>query len=155
MKIKLTLWGKVNIIKMIIAPQFNYLLMMLPIRIQPTIFKKYDDVVKQFLWEGKRPRIKLSKLCSPKEKGGLGLTDLRLYAISFEMAKLAKYWKLTNNRFDWMDIENELCSPFSVKKMLSQRSNIKSPVLVHSREIWARAHKIYTVSHTALCFIMV
>lgn len=71
--------------------------------------------------------IKLSKLCSPKEKGGLGLPDPRLYAISFEMAKLAKYWKLTDNRFDWMDIE-KLCSPFSVKEILSQCSDIKNPV---------------------------
>lgn len=58
-KIKLMLWGKMNLIKMIIAPQFNYLLMMLPITITPIIFKKYDDVVKEFLWEGKKP-FKLS-----------------------------------------------------------------------------------------------
>lgn len=89
------LWGKINIIKMILAPQFNYLVMMLPITIPPAIFMKYDDMIKQFLWEEKKPWIKLSKLCFPKEKGGLGLPDLRLYSISFEMAKLAKYWKPT------------------------------------------------------------
>ncbi len=47
-KNKLTLWGKVNIIKMIVAPQFIYLLMMLPITIPPAILKKYDDTVKHF-----------------------------------------------------------------------------------------------------------
>lgn len=85
---------------MIIAPQFNYVVMMLPITITPAIFKKYDDIVKHFLWEEKKAQIKLSKLCAPKEKGGLGLPDPRLYALSFEMAKLAKYWKLTDNRLD-------------------------------------------------------
>lgn len=65
-KIKLTLWGKVNIIQIIVAPQLNYLVMMLPITILPAIFKKYDDIVKQFLLDGKRARIKLSKLCAPK-----------------------------------------------------------------------------------------
>lgn len=73
-----------------------------------------------FLWDGKRARIKLSKLCAPKEKGGLGLPDPRLYEISFEMAKLAKYWKRTDNKPDWMEIENELCLPFSPKEKLSQ-----------------------------------
>lgn len=73
-----------------------------------------------FLWDGKRARIKLSKLCAPKEKGGLGLPDPRLYEISFEMAKLAKYWKRTDNKPDWMEIENELCLPFSPKEQLSQ-----------------------------------
>lgn len=63
------------------------------------------------------------------------------------MAKLAKYWKLTDNRLDWMDIENEWCSPFSVKEILSQRSDIQSPVLVHSREVWAKVHQMYKVSH--------
>lgn len=32
-KTKFTLWGKIHIIKMMIAPQFNYLVMMLPIGI--------------------------------------------------------------------------------------------------------------------------
>ena len=38
---------------MIVAPQLNYLVMMLPIMIPPAIYKKYDDIVKQFLWDGK------------------------------------------------------------------------------------------------------
>ncbi len=66
--------------------------MMLSITIPHAISKKYDDTVKRFLWEGKKARIKLSKLCAPKEKGGLGLPDPRLYRISFEIAKLAKYY---------------------------------------------------------------
>lgn len=92
------IWGNINIFKMIIAPRFSY---SLPITIPYAIFKKYDDVVKQFLWEGKKPRIKISKHCErgEKEKGGLGLPDSRLYAMSFEMAKLDKYWKLTVNGY--------------------------------------------------------
>ncbi len=120
---------------------------MLPITIPPAIFKKYDDIVKQFLWEGKKARITLSKLCTPKERGGLGLPDPRLYGISFEIAKLAKYWKPTENRLDWMDIENELCSPFSPKEKLSQRNDTTNPILVHSKEIWAKVHQMYRLSH--------
>lgn len=118
----------------------------MPITIPSAIFKKYDDVVKQFLWEGKKPRIKISKLCEPKEKGGLGLPDSRLYAMSFEMAKLAKYWKLTDNTLDWMDVENQLCSPFSAKEKLSQCSDTTNPVLIHSRETRAKVHRMHKVS---------
>ena len=46
-----------------------------------------------------------------------------------------------------MDIEKELCLPFSIKEILSQRSDIKNPVLVHSREVWAKVHQMYKVSH--------
>lgn len=58
-KIRLTLWGRVNVIKMVVSPQFHYPLMMHP----PPFFNQYDTLVKKFLWEGKRPRIKLTKLC--------------------------------------------------------------------------------------------
>lgn len=100
-----------------------------------------------FYGRGKKTWIKLSKLCFPKEKGGLGLPDPRLCALSLEMAKLAKYWKPTDIRLDWIDIENELCSPFSTKEILSQHSDIKNPVIVNSREVWAKIHQMYRVSH--------
>lgn len=60
-KIQLTLWGKVNIIKMVVSPQFNYVLMMLPLTIPQSIFNQYDIMVKRFLWSGERPRINLNK----------------------------------------------------------------------------------------------
>ncbi len=88
-----------------------------------------------FLWEEKKARIKLSKLCGPKDKGGLSLPDLRLYGISFEIPKLAKYWKLKDNMLDWIDIENKLCLSFSPNDKLFQRSNTTNPIFTHSREV--------------------
>lgn len=63
-KIKINLdeweiWGKNTILKMTVAPQFNYISIMLPITIPPNILNKYEGMVKQFLWEGKRQRIKM------------------------------------------------------------------------------------------------
>lgn len=66
--------------------------MMLPVTVSPTIFSQYDTIIKHFLWEGKKPRIKMTKLSRPTDRGGLGLPDPRLYYISFEMAKLASHW---------------------------------------------------------------
>lgn len=64
--------------------------MMLQVDIQPETFKQYDSIVDEFLWEGRKPKIALNKMCSPKDEGSLGLPDLRLYHISFEISKLAK-----------------------------------------------------------------
>jgi len=50
-KIKLSLRGKINIIKMIIAPQFSYVTMMLPLRIPATIFRQLDDNIFSMEWE--------------------------------------------------------------------------------------------------------
>lgn len=74
---------------MVIASQFNFISVMTPVNIPDPIFKTYDKIIKDFLWEGKRPRIKMSRLTSPKDKGGLGLPNVRMYNFSFETAKLA------------------------------------------------------------------
>lgn len=34
----------------------------------------------------------MKKICSPRDVGGLALPDVKLYNLSFEMAKLAKLW---------------------------------------------------------------
>ena len=148
-KFKLTLWGKNNVIKMIVAPQFNYVAMMLPIKIPSTTFRQLDDVIKHFLWDGKRPRIKLRKLCAHKEKGGLGLPDLSMYYLAFEMAKIARYWQATEDKAAWIKVEKEICSPFQPIEELSQkRSNITNPILLHSRDVWSRVHKMFELKHT-------
>ena len=37
-KLRLTLWGKINVVKMVVAPQLNYAyIMMLPITISPQV----------------------------------------------------------------------------------------------------------------------
>lgn len=75
--------------------------MMTPVNIPDPIFKTYDKIIKDFLWEGKRPRIKMSRLTSPKDKGGLGLPNMWMYNFSFETAKLAKHWDETDSELDW------------------------------------------------------
>ncbi len=148
-KLKLTLWGKINVIKMIVAPQFSYVAMMLPIKIPSTTFRQLDDAMKYCLWGGKRPRIKLRKLCAHKEEGGLGLPDLRLYYLAFEMTKIARYWQTAENEAAWMEVEKEICRPFQPLEVLSQkRSHITNPILLHSKDIWIRVHKMFKLTHT-------
>ncbi len=106
--------------------------------------------LKDFLWEGKRPRIKMSKLISPRDKGGLGIPDVRMYNFSFEMAKLAKHWKETDSELDWIKIEQKLSSPFHPISILSQSSGAKwhsNPVITHSRHVWSKMHKLCKTSH--------
>ncbi len=72
-KLHLTLWGKVNAIKMVVAPQINYLTGMTPICIPKQLLVRYDKMIKQFLWDGKKTRIHLDKLFESKKRGGLSL----------------------------------------------------------------------------------
>ena len=134
---------------MIVTPQVNYVTMMLPLSIPSITFRQLDDVIKHFLWGGKRPRIKLRKLCAHKEEGGLCLPDLRLYYLAFEMAKIARYWQTADSDAAWMEIEKEICWPFKPLQMYSQkRSNITNPILKHSRDVWTRVHRMFKLTYT-------
>lgn len=57
--INLTLWGKMNTIKMVVAPKFNYISMMIPVTIFTGVFKQYNQIIKDYLWNGKKPRINM------------------------------------------------------------------------------------------------
>lgn len=50
--INLTLWGKINVIKMIVTTQFNYISMMIPVQISNIILKQYNKLIRVFVeWE--------------------------------------------------------------------------------------------------------
>lgn len=44
--------------------------------------------------------------------GGLSIPDLRMYYLAFEMAKIARYGQAVEDKTAWMEVENEICSPF-------------------------------------------
>lgn len=81
---------------------------MLTITMSHRVLKQYDAIVKDFLWEGKKLMIKFSKICSPEDNGGLGLSHSKiiLYFL-FEMDKIAKHWNKYNH-LEWVNIENKL-----------------------------------------------
>ncbi len=54
-KIQLTSWGKVNIIKMVVSSQLNYVLFMLPLTIPQLIFFLNDIMVYISYGMGKGP----------------------------------------------------------------------------------------------------
>ena len=103
-------------------------------------------MINLFLWGGRKPRIHIDKLYQPKREGGLSLPNILFYSISFEMAKLAKYWTGIHSDLDWILIEQELTSPFrpteTLVQMIKQKNkNMMNPILVHSRKVWQEVHK--------------
>ena len=143
--INLTLWGKVNTIKMVIAPQFNYVSMMLPLTIPSHIYKQYNQMVRDYLWNGKKPRINIKKMCSPRENGGLALPNVEVYNLSFELSKLARHWGGYDSQLDWIKIETSMVAPFKPIQVLSQIKMVeggKSPILKHSQWVWSEVHRL-------------
>ena len=73
----LTFYGKIQIIKSLLIPKFTYLFHS---HIVPKdILNKINSMIYDFLWSGKREKIKRSTLIGNKLKGGLEMIDLDSY----------------------------------------------------------------------------
>lgn len=72
----------------------------LPVRIPQNIFKALNSIILRFLWNHKKPRIKLAKLTKPKELGGVGLPN---FTIAIEP------WHRHEHMKDWVSLEADLC----------------------------------------------
>ncbi|KAJ0061406.1 hypothetical protein NL108_018634 [Boleophthalmus pectinirostris] len=145
----LSLWGKVNVLKMNCVPKLNYLLQCLPITIPQKYFDKFDRICKQFFWNGKRPRIKLTKMQMPVKKGGLGLPKLILYHYAFCLRHIAQ-WALPPERAPpWMGIESKLFSPLSPIDALAIKKTpqIKShPIIANLLNVWKKISHIFNLN---------
>lgn len=143
--LNLTLGDKINIFKMLVAPLFNYISMMIPIIISDVFFKQYRRLIKAFLGNGKNPRIGPKNCCGLKASGGLALPDLELYNIAFEISKKSRHWDTPNLDLGLVRIERAVSAPFNVFQFLSQKpigTIQQDSILLYSKWAWTKAHKI-------------
>ena len=71
---KLSIKGKICVIRSIILPQIQFLFNM--IYIPNDILKKIDIMLFQFIWNNKSAKIKRNTLTTPIIDGGLGMIDI-------------------------------------------------------------------------------
>ena len=72
----LSLQGKINVVNTLVASLFVYKMMVLP-TIPHTIVKCIDNIIREFLWNGKKAKIAYKILQNPKYSGGLNLVNLK------------------------------------------------------------------------------
>ena len=58
----LSLLGRIESIRMNVLPRLLYPFQMLPVDIPKTTFDKLDRLISKFIWQGKRPRVRLKTL---------------------------------------------------------------------------------------------
>lgn len=78
-KFKLLLLGRIAAIKMSVLPKVLFLFQTLPIINKPEILEKWQKTLLDFVWSGKKPRIKMKSLCDLRENGGLQIPNFRIY----------------------------------------------------------------------------
>ena len=81
----LSLWGRVEIIKMNILPRLSFVISAIPLKFPQQWFKEIDKILSSFLWCDKKPRINHKKLSMPRNKGGLAVPDVYLYYLAYNV----------------------------------------------------------------------
>ena len=97
---KLTLLGKNTVIKTLIVPKINYLVASL---ITPEWFvNRVQELIFDFLWDGKPPKIKNNVITNTFENGGIQLPNIELLVKAQKVNWIKRI--LENSNSAWMQL---------------------------------------------------
>lgn len=82
------LYSRIDSIRMNILPRLLYLFQCLPVEIPEKQFVEWDRLISQYVWQGRRARVRYKTLQLKKEKGGLGLPNLQDYYLAAQLRPL-------------------------------------------------------------------
>ena len=142
-----SLRSRVSIIKMNVLPRINFMSAMLPLPPAPRFWDKTQQIISKFVWNRKRPRLRLSTAQRDRADGGLSLPNPKLYHWAFTLRPLIS-WLDEGIETSWRTLEENMVRPLKLNEILFSNVPLKKsqvsygPIVSHVLAIWRAAEKI-------------
>lgn len=138
--------ARVSIVKMNVLPRINFVTSMVPLPPPPEYWSKLRLAISKFIWNRKRPRLKMSTSQRRREDGGLSVPNFELYSWSFVLRPLLS-WFDSDSAVSWRMLENNMVAPWTLKDVLFVNMSMKQcqlrfgPIIAHLMLVWRLAEK--------------
>ena len=98
--------GRIALVKMNVLPRLLNPVQMIPVLFSKRVLKDINGWLSSFIWNKRRPRLKMAVLHLPSSMGGLDLPNIKIYQLCAHL-RFVNDW-VKGKTSIWMDIETAL-----------------------------------------------